>query len=97
MWIPTSFSSAGRGGNAALIHRGDEIVQERNLRGLDFLAGEFFDEEFRAINFQETLHLAGTGRPLQLKSVGAMDEARGQITFRSPGMDNLSALLLDRA
>ena len=76
MWIPISFSSGGRAGNAALIERGDETVEEWSLRGLDFLAGEFFGKEFRAINFRETLHLAGAWWPLQLESVGALDEAQ---------------------
>ena len=97
MWIPISFSSGGRAGNTALIERGDETVEEWSLRGLDFLAREFFGKEFRAVNFRETLHPAGAWWPLQLESVGALDEARRQITFHSPGMDNLSALLLDRA
>jgi hypothetical protein len=66
------------------------------LGGFDFFAGKFFGKEFRAINFRETLHLAGARWPLQLESVGALDEARRQITLHSPGMDNLSALLLDR-
>ena len=74
MWIPTSFSSGGRVGNTALIERGDETVEEWSLRGLDFLAGEFFGKEFHAINFRETLHLAGAWWPLQLESVGSLDK-----------------------
>ncbi len=67
------------------------------LARFDFLARELFGKEFRAINFREPLHLAGAWRPLQLESVGALDKARRQIPFHGPGMDDLSALLFDRA
>ena len=78
MWIPISFSSGGRAlpRKCPLIEHGDETVEEWSLRGFDFLAGEFFGKEFRAINFRETLHLAGAWWPLQLESVGALDKPR---------------------